>query len=86
MAYLALNECPHGQRMVSLEDTTGGVRLTGLKCCGQWKELQQWPMTARQLREAAEECECAADLLEEAALAGAGAGGDAGGDEVKGDG
>lgn len=84
MAYLSLNECPHGKRMISLDDTTGGVRLTGPKCCGQWKELQQWPMTAQQLRSAAEECECAADLLEEYAALAAGAG--AGGDEEKGDG
>lgn len=59
---LTLNRCPHGVEMLSLDDSNGGVNLTGQKCCGRWNVVKTWPMTASNLERAAAELKQAAEM------------------------
>ena len=52
-AVLAINECPHGVRMISLDSASGGTRLGGPSCCGRWVVVEQWAVTAETLEGAA---------------------------------
>lgn len=64
---LSFSRCPaHPQfAAISLDTDTHGVRLTPGKCCGQWKEVwSSRAMDVQSLRNAAEEMEHAADVLE----------------------
>lgn len=54
---IALNRCPHGIEMLSLDNESGGSRFAGPKCCGSWKVIAEWPVSAKDLREIAEEAE-----------------------------
>lgn len=66
MRYLSICKCPeHGTWMLSVDDEGGGTRITSSKCCGRWDVVKRFPMTAKQLREAAAELECNADQLEQ---------------------
>lgn len=64
---LSLIECPHGTRAISLDNEWGGLRLFGDKCCGRWSVVNEWPVTASELREAANELECWADSADDSA-------------------
>jgi len=68
MRTLAIYKCPHSIYSVSLDDEGGGIRLTPSKCCGHWDHVSSWSMTAEELRELANEFECAADALERRAV------------------
>lgn len=53
---LALNRCPHGVEMISIDDSNGGgTNLTGNKCCGRWSVVKEWPMSDRLLEGARDE-------------------------------
>lgn len=65
--YLSVDFCEeHDAFSVCLNQGQSGTRLTPAKCCGRSHELERWPLSARQLREIAEEFECAASEAEEA--------------------
>ena len=60
---LALNRCPHGVEMISIDDSNGGgTNLTGNKCCGRWSVVKEWYMPHRLLVGAILELEEAAAL------------------------
>lgn len=43
--YLSINRCPLHPTFMSIsidEPTSSGYRLTGSKCCGQWKKMASW--------------------------------------------
>lgn len=62
---LVINKCPeHGIYSISLDDDGGGLRLTPGKCCGRWAPIKAWEMNAKELRQLANEIECAAEELE----------------------
>lgn len=64
--YLSLDRCDqHGMQALSLNHNGSGTRLTRGKCCGRWREVQKWPLTGAEMREIANEFECAADQAEE---------------------
>jgi hypothetical protein len=64
-AYLAINRCPnHGCFSISIDNETGGTRLTDNKCCGRWDIVKRFPMTEKQLRNIVIEIECASEQLE----------------------
>ena len=63
--YLALYRCPHGIPAIMLADQDGhGVRLTRLKCCGQWHMVERVPFSADAMRDAIEEFSAAIDEIE----------------------
>lgn len=63
--YLAVNHCPtHGTWSISVDSEHSGTRLTAGKCCGRWNVVARLPMTATELREAAEELQCEAESLD----------------------
>jgi hypothetical protein len=67
--YLTINKCPkHGFWSISLDDESGGHRLTPTKCCGYWETITEWQLNAAILRDIAKELECAADELEKDVL------------------
>lgn len=55
---LAINICPHGIYSVSIDDESGGVRLTPSKCCGRWTIVQEWPLTHQRGAEIVNEIQC----------------------------
>lgn len=59
---IVLNRCPHGVEMISLDNDSGGVNLTGNKCCGRWSVVKEWYMPHRLLVGAILELEEAAAL------------------------
>ena len=63
MKYISINKCQkHGYFSIFLDDESGsGTRLTSSKCCGSWQEVKRWPLTSEELKEIANEFECAAD-------------------------
>ena len=61
---LTYSECPHGMPAISVDDETGGIRLTRGKCCGRWDTKKSWPMDAEDLREAARVFKDAAEIVE----------------------
>lgn len=64
--FLSIDKCPaHGFYAISLDDDSGGHRLTPSKCCGRWERVKAWKMDAKQLRDIAIEIECSAERLEE---------------------
>ena len=66
MSTLALNNCPnHGTKMVSIDSNGTGIRVAGSKCCGRWQVIKEWPLTAQQWRELAEEANAVAEALED---------------------
>lgn len=48
MAYLAVNQCPKHPKYysVSVDDEDFGRRITPSKCCGQWRTLHRWLLSA----------------------------------------
>lgn len=52
---IALNRCPHGVEMLSLDFHHGGTRFAGPKCCGSWRVVGEWRVTAKALQDIAEE-------------------------------
>lgn len=64
--FLVVNRCPVHQEFhsVSVDDEHGGTRISPSKCCGQWRAIVKWPMTAKRLREAARVFEDAAEEIE----------------------
>ncbi len=54
---IALNRRAHGIEMLSLDYDGGGTRFAGPKCCGRWDVVKEWPVTAKDLREIADEAE-----------------------------
>ena len=59
---LAINRCPvHGWWAVTIEDGSGGVRVTPSKCCGRWDTVKALHMSERDWRELARFAEEAAD-------------------------
>ena len=49
---LSINRCPlHPSYWSVCIDTidVGGTRLTYGKCCGQWKTVESWPMTKKEV-------------------------------------
>jgi hypothetical protein len=62
MIKLTINKCNHGTFAISLDDENGGTRLTPSKCCGSWKEVQAWELSA-------EDCRDFANLFESAQMA-----------------
>jgi hypothetical protein len=54
---LCINRCPrHGEfYSISFDDEDGcGTRVTPSKCCGQWKTIASWKLSARDWREIAD--------------------------------
>lgn len=62
---LTLNCCPHGIKMISIDDQRGGTNLTGQKCCGRWNVIKEWPMSIKQLKLVAYEITQAIQNLED---------------------
>lgn len=64
--FVAINRCPVHKDFwsVSVDDESGGTRITPGKCCGQWRVVKSWRLDPRELREAARVFEDAADTLE----------------------
>lgn len=61
---LAINRCPeHGFHSVSIDEGSGGSRVTPSKCCGRWVVVSAWALSAREWDEIR-------NLAEQAALAG----------------
>ena len=60
---LAVNRCPIHPEFwaISVDDQSGGTRITSGKCCGRWTVVRAWKMTATQLRDAARVFEDAAE-------------------------
>jgi hypothetical protein len=46
--HITISACPrHPKTMaVTFDTATGGMRVTGDKCCGQWNVVRKWPLTA----------------------------------------
>lgn len=63
---LCVCRCPHGTYAISLDYGDRGTRLTGAKCCGRWTVEREFVVTARTMREAAEEAEAHEELQEKA--------------------
>jgi hypothetical protein len=65
---LVINRCPrHGEFWcVSLDNDTGGQRLTRGKCCGSWSTVKGWPLSVVELRELATTLDAAAIEAEKA--------------------
>jgi hypothetical protein len=54
-AYLSIDRCrTHGYWAVSVRRGTHGERMTPSKCCGTWESVQEWPISATALRNAAD--------------------------------
>lgn len=66
---LAVNKCPHGVYMISLDYGSGGTRIAGVKCCGRWTVEREFAIRAATLQDAADE---AKDYEETAARSGNG--------------
>ncbi len=63
--FLTIGKCPHDNWMISVDDDNHhGVRLTPRQCCRQWHEVVRFQMSARDLREAAEQLSNAAAELD----------------------
>jgi hypothetical protein len=63
--YLAINQCPvHKFWSITLDDESGGIRLTPSKCCGRWDTIKQFSMSITDLREVITACENAIDDME----------------------
>ena len=45
---LSINRCPihQGYWSISIDDDSGGTRLTDGKCCGQWRTVKAWVLSA----------------------------------------
>jgi hypothetical protein len=57
-------QCPdHGFACISIDDDSGGTRVTGGKCCGRWITVKEFPMTANDWLELARLAEEAAEDL-----------------------
>lgn len=55
---LSVFACPHhGNHCLVLDDGKCSVRLTGMKCCGTWTPMIEWPLTYDQMRLIAVELE-----------------------------
>jgi hypothetical protein len=63
MKRLTIDRCPVHRDFwaVCIGDDDGGVRMTRSKCCGQWKQVKAFRMTADDWRELAEEALAAAE-------------------------
>lgn len=60
---LVINRCPEHADFwaVSIDDDSGGVRLTSPKCCGRWCTVKEFALSPEQWDRAAEECQNAAE-------------------------
>lgn len=57
---LAINVCQdHGVWAISIDDESGGIRLTDGKCCGRWEVVKSWPLTHRLAEAIIVETQCA---------------------------
>lgn len=46
---LSICRCPtHGYWSVSIDDESGGTRLTPSKCCGRWSIVKSWRLSAQE--------------------------------------
>lgn len=63
---LAINRCPRHRNFwaITLDVAGGGRRVTPSKCCGQWDVVHEWPLTATEWRQLAEEAGAMADMAE----------------------
>lgn len=53
--YLCIDRCHrHGYWAVSVRRGSHGQRVTPTKCCGSWQTVQEWPLTASDLRDVAD--------------------------------
>lgn len=60
---LSVFACPHhGTHCLVLDDHKTSVRLTGLKCCGTWHPMFEWPLDYAQLKRIVTELEIALAL------------------------
>ena len=50
---------------MSIDDETGGHRVTPSKCCGRWEVVKTWPLSADEWRSLAAEATRAAEDLDE---------------------
>lgn len=59
---LVVNRCPVHPHFfsVSIDDDTGGYRVTPSKCCGRWNVVASWPLAQDDWRELATRAERAA--------------------------
>ena len=68
MRKLTIMQCrKHDFWAISVDDDGGGTRITPGKCCGSWKDLKSWAMSASDFREAARLFEEAAEDVERGA-------------------
>lgn len=68
MKTLAINRCPahKGYFSISIDDADHGVRITPSKCCGQWRPIKVFYMSAANWRELAKQAAIAAEEEEAA--------------------
>lgn len=62
---LAINECPHGIKSISLDDENCGIRLTSSKHCGRWRIVKSWPVGIKELESIIKELTIARESLNE---------------------
>jgi hypothetical protein len=63
--WISIDKCPHGTLSIALDTEGGGTKLLPAKCCGSWTRIKAWSVTAEQLREIANELECAAGEMDD---------------------
>lgn len=62
---LSIDRCPHGMKAISVNlRGEHGHRLTSGKCCGRWDTVKEWPMSKKNLLEAADEIRKYAEYAE----------------------
>ena len=62
---LVINQCPqHGYWAITVDDGSGGIRVTPGKCCGRWDAVKAFRLSARDWRELSELAAEAAELEE----------------------
>lgn len=66
IVYLSYNQCPTHKTFasISLDDDSGGLRLTASKCCGRWDRVRAFKMSTGDLRRMAGEALRLAERLE----------------------
>ena len=56
MKRISIMKCArHNVYAISIDDESGGTRLTPMKCCGSWTTTHSWPITERMIETIAEE-------------------------------
>lgn len=56
----------HGVFAVSIDDESGGFRVTPSKCCGSWTDVARWHLSEREWLDIATEAKRAAKLAKAA--------------------